>query len=80
MRSLAVISLLVLCAFALPGAQIKGEKAPLFEGKAASGKTIKLSKFKGKIVLLDFWASQADFFSKYSPINQHLDFTGIKAT
>jgi thiol-disulfide isomerase/thioredoxin len=57
MRILAVISLLVLCAFALPGAPIKGEKAPLFEGKTASGKTIKLSKFKGKIVLIDFWAS-----------------------
>ncbi|GAB5416125.1 MAG: hypothetical protein Crog4KO_12900 [Crocinitomicaceae bacterium] len=39
---------------AAPG---KGEEAPDFELKSPKGKTIKLSKMKGKMVLIDFWAS-----------------------
>lgn len=57
MRYLAAIAFLGFFAFILPAGPVKGEKAPLFEAKIASGKTIKLSKFKGRIVLLDFWAS-----------------------
>ncbi len=31
--------------------------APEFQGKTIKGKEIKLSDYKGKVVLLDFWAS-----------------------
>lgn len=34
-----------------------GNKAPELIGKSPSGETIKLSDTKGKLVLLDFWAS-----------------------
>ena len=34
-----------------------GTKAPDFQVTAPDGKTLKLSKFKGKTVVLDFWAS-----------------------
>lgn len=57
MRIIGTILLFGILAFSIPAGPIKGEKAPLFEIKIASGKTIKLTKFKGKIVLLDFWAS-----------------------
>lgn len=35
----------------------KGEKAPEIVLKNVDGKTVKLSKLKGKMVLIDFWAS-----------------------
>lgn len=34
-----------------------GEKAPDFSLKSVDGKTVKLSDFKGKIVIIDFWAT-----------------------
>lgn len=34
-----------------------GDYAPDFEFKNKDGKTVKLSDFKGKVVLIDFWAS-----------------------
>ena len=34
-----------------------GDKAPELVGKSPSGETIKLSDLKGKMVLIDFWAS-----------------------
>jgi len=36
---------------------LKGATAPDFELQSPKGKTIKLSKLKGKMVLVDFWAS-----------------------
>lgn len=38
-------------------AQQVGEPAPAFSGTTADGDVISLSDFKGKIVVLDFWAS-----------------------
>lgn len=34
-----------------------GEEAPEFSLKSVDGKTVKLSDFKGKIVIIDFWAT-----------------------
>jgi peroxiredoxin len=34
-----------------------GESAPLFEAKTFDGRTIKLADLRGKVVLLDFWAT-----------------------
>ncbi|PWL27720.1 MAG: TlpA family protein disulfide reductase [Fluviicola sp. XM-24bin1] len=36
---------------------LKGAEAPDFELKSPKGKTVKLSKMRGKMVLIDFWAS-----------------------
>ena len=36
-----------------------GKPAPLFEGIDADGKPVRLSDYKGKVVLIDFWASWA---------------------
>jgi len=54
-----------------------GKEAPLFTGYSASGDTIKLSDFSGKVIILDFWASWCgpckeefpfliDLYNKYS--------------
>ena len=38
-------------------ASTAGSKAAEFSLKSVDGKTIKLSQFKGKIVIIDFWAT-----------------------
>jgi len=60
-KLLVALSILVL-ASGISAAQPKigtsiGDKAPELTGKTPSGGTIKLSDTKGKLVLLDFWAS-----------------------
>ncbi|MCK6613905.1 MAG: TlpA family protein disulfide reductase [Ignavibacteriaceae bacterium] len=37
--------------------QLKGKKAPDFSLKDLNGKVVKLSDFKNKIVIIDFWAT-----------------------
>lgn len=57
---LAVAATLVLAPMALraqPGGLKIGEKAPEIVQSGVDGKDLKLSSLKGKMVLLDFWAS-----------------------
>lgn len=53
--------LLILFIAAFLGKGLAQEKedspAPDFQGKTINGKDLKLSDYKGKVVLLDFWAS-----------------------
>ena len=58
MKQLVFSSLLLLCISAALQAQPKkGEKAPEIAIRDVHGKTVKLSSLKGKVVLIDFWAS-----------------------
>ncbi len=57
MRIVLLLVALFLLSFGPVVAPKKGDKAPEIELKSPKGKTIKLSKLKGKVVLIDFWAS-----------------------
>lgn len=58
MKQIVFSSLLLLCISAALQAQPKkGEKAPDIAIPDVNGKTKKLSSLKGKVVLIDFWAS-----------------------
>jgi thiol-disulfide isomerase/thioredoxin len=39
--------------------EMVGKPAPMFEGKDVDGKAVRLADSKGKVVLIDFWASWA---------------------
>jgi len=41
----------------LKGRLEKGDTAPLFEIETVDGEPLKLADFRGKYVLLDFWAT-----------------------
>ncbi len=59
MRKFAFILLLgfIVFGFTIDSMPQKGEKVEYFELVGPNGKTMKLSKLKGKMVLIDFWAS-----------------------
>jgi thiol-disulfide isomerase/thioredoxin len=57
MRFVLFFTAVVLLSFGLSSVPSKGDLAPEIELKSPKGKTIKLSKLKGKVVLVDFWAS-----------------------
>ena len=57
MRFLTFVLGFTLMSITLSSAPKVGELAPDFEINSHKGKKIKLSKFKGKVVLVDFWAS-----------------------
>ncbi len=57
-RAVALLFCIALTASAVTLKKEKTRKPPPeFEMPDASGKTVRLSDFKGKVVLLDFWAS-----------------------
>jgi len=69
-----------------PQALSKGSVAPDFELKTLDGKPVKLSSFRGKAVLLNFWATWCgpckvetpwlvDFYKQYQP--QGLEIVGV---
>lgn len=57
MKQLLFICLILTGSFALHAQPKKGEKAPDIAIPNAQGKTMRLSDLKGKVVLIDFWAS-----------------------
>ena len=58
MKKILMIAAFALCGFVAAQAQVKvGDKAPDFAMASINGDTIRLSQFKGKYVLIDFWAS-----------------------
>ena len=55
-RLLPLLALLFISSTYSPAPSV-GSEAPDFELTSPNGKKIKLSKFRGKMVLVDFWAS-----------------------
>jgi thiol-disulfide isomerase/thioredoxin len=45
------------CDSSLPAGAGIGQKAIEIEGKGVDGRTVRLGDYKGKVVLIDFWAS-----------------------
>ena len=65
--AVSIVLLLVVCALDAANAATKksraggdgpeiGQAAPEITGKDLEGKPMKLSEFRGKVVVLDFWA------------------------
>jgi len=55
---ISAVTLISLSLFSvITSAKIKADSAPDFVLKSASGKNVRLSEFKGRIVLLNFWAT-----------------------
>jgi cytochrome oxidase Cu insertion factor (SCO1/SenC/PrrC family) len=56
--AVAALALLAGPAFAVSQPPVKaGQMAPDFTAKTINGKTITLSKLRGKVVILDFWTT-----------------------
>jgi cytochrome c biogenesis protein CcmG/thiol:disulfide interchange protein DsbE len=57
MRTLAYSLLASILLFTISVAQQSKQKAPNFSLKTADGKTVELARLKGKVVLVNFWAT-----------------------
>ncbi|MCE1164266.1 MAG: TlpA family protein disulfide reductase [Bacteroidetes bacterium] len=55
-KILIILSLVILTASAA-NPQDAGKSAPLFSGKTSAGETVNLADYRGKVLILDFWAS-----------------------
>jgi hypothetical protein len=52
------LTLLVVCVMpAFAQVQVVGIKAPEIKGEDVDGKSMRLSEFRGKVVMLDFWGN-----------------------
>ena len=59
------------CAFASPEI---GKATPDFTGKTADGKTVKLSDFKGKIIVLEWYNPTCPFVKKFYSVGKMQEF------
>src|SRR5262249_11799416 len=55
-----------------PGLLVAGRTAPAFSLKTADGKDISLAELKGKVVVLNFWASWSSPSNKWLPVVQRI--------
>lgn len=76
-RTFALCSTLVLAASAsasdaAPDMPKAGDMAPLIVGKTASGDVVDISQYRGKVVVLSFWATWCAYCMKELPILENI--------
>jgi thiol-disulfide isomerase/thioredoxin len=81
MKLLVICFLLIFSTGLLQAGDLTGKEAPGFTAKGIDGKELNLSDYRGKVVLLDFWASwcvpcrdEFPFLIKFYRENQKEDF------
>jgi len=57
LKGLLLFAFLLISIYNVSASDLTGETAPTFSAKDIHGNDINLSNYKGKVVLLDFWAS-----------------------